>query len=255
MNYFSQKYAEYRIEKVGLSDLKPTKVGSAELQYKKASCKLQGYIDHFVHVEDFNVPILLINGKIWMSCTPMEIASHVVPIKKSKGVVGVGGLGLGYYVLSIMGSDLVSKIDVYEINNDVIKLFKKLHSKNKGFDKINFITGDIYEEIEKSETQYDFFYNDIYGELGSQEAVDDVSFFKEMKIKEYFYWGMEYDMYNSICNGAFGAVVVLLHDENISELMKHWTAFNKDMLSWLARDDDNNFNEKAFELLDESLFP
>lgn len=227
MNIFSIEYAKNEIKKVRFKEYEYNNI---KLFYKTLTPinNLQGYMETRVFTtNNIDIPVFTIDNQVWMSCTPMEMASHYVPIKKAKGRVGVAGLGMGYYILRIMNKKSVKSIDLYEIDEKVINIFKKEFSNRKGFEKINFIQGNLFDNLKN--TDYDFFYNDIYPTLGSTEAIDDMKYIKKQypKIKNYHYWGLELDFYDSIRKGSIFATNVLYKDKIIMKVFSDWCEYTK----------------------------
>jgi len=136
-------------------------------------------------------PVMFIDGDLWMSLSFSEIQSHYLPIEYANGVVGTGGLGMGYFTLRAAVKDSVERVDVYEIDPRVIKFFKKSFSRRKGFKKINFIEGDVRQTLKGKE--YDFFFMDIYQAMELNQAmIDDINFVLDVNtVIHYHLWGME----------------------------------------------------------------
>jgi len=84
------------------------------------------------------------NGNVWMSITPNEILTLRNSIRRSKGKVGIAGLGLGLSVRRILDRKQVEKVTVVEIDKDVIKYFGEPLLEEFG-DKLNIVNGDAYE--------------------------------------------------------------------------------------------------------------
>lgn len=150
------------------------------------------YYKSFESIENF--PTFRIDGKLWMSITPMEAETHYIPIKlasekKIKTVV-VGGLGLGYYVARIMGMSHIKKIVVYEYQQKVVDYFTECYGDREGFSKIEFVVGDIREKFVNQKC--DFCYMDIYEGVADTKAVEDrMNFLATNKIKNYWFWTEE----------------------------------------------------------------
>lgn len=258
MNIFSTEYTINEIKKAKFHEYQNKDI---KVFYKtlKSNSSLDGYMGTRVdNKKEINIPIFTINEQVWMSCTPMEMASHYVPIRKAKGKVGVGGLGMGYYILRIMNKKSVTNIDVYELNQDVINTFKNEFSNRDGFEKINFIQGDLFDNL--IDTEYDFFYNDIYPQLGMEEAIEDmkniVSNYK--KIKVYHYWGYEFDFFDAIRNGSIFAVTKLFKDKVFLKVFNDWCEYTeKNYMQFENEFVKNLYNfqeENKSKLFDDLLF-
>lgn len=66
-----------------------------------------------------------LNGRLWMSDTPDEIADHLPALHRAEEVGGrvlVNGLGLGMVVKALLAMDNVEHVDVVEINPQVVEL-------------------------------------------------------------------------------------------------------------------------------------
>ncbi|MEG1002766.1 rRNA adenine N-6-methyltransferase family protein [Clostridium sp.] len=139
--------------------------------------------------EEFNIkmPDLEGNDKYWMRISPKEIESTYGIIKNAHGKVGVVGLGLGYTVQEMAKRDEVKEIIVYEIEEDIIDLYRKNFKDNK---KIKIIKGDAYKA--KPET-FDYFFVDIYEYKLTESVVSDYVLFNKLhNIEDYTFWGVEH---------------------------------------------------------------
>lgn len=147
----------------------------------------EGYM--YERNEEFNInmPDLEGNDKYWMRISPKEVQSTYGIIKHAYGRVGVVGLGLGYTVQEMAKRDEVKEIIVYEIEEDIINLYKENFGENK---KIKIIKGDAYKA--KSET-FDYFFVDIYEYKLTDKVVSDYVLFNKLhKIEDYIFWGVEH---------------------------------------------------------------
>ena len=81
----------------------------------------------------------------WMSLTPNEILSQRGQVRRSKGKVGMAGLGLGWAARRVLERKQVKHLTVVERDPDIIKHFgqplKQLFS-----DKLTLVCGDAYEQ-------------------------------------------------------------------------------------------------------------
>lgn len=157
-----------------------------KLKYKEGGItRLDGYL-YADFREWTNFPMLLEKNTLWMSITPMEISSHYMPIELAKGIVGVAGLGLGYYIESIKDKKEVKKIIVFEQNKDIINLYLKNFGENE---KVQIVNMDI-RKIEGY--KFDFFYNDIYEDMLPLEIAEDYQIIMDKnEINIYWFWGLE----------------------------------------------------------------
>lgn len=203
MNAFSREYFKERLDFINnriktfklkdneflTEDNEPfIKEGNLMLRYAKGGfTRLDGYF--YKDMDKWtNFPILIDEKEevLWMSITPMEISSHYFPIKLSRGTVGVGGLGLGYYIESIKDKEDVNEIIVFESNEDVINLYYKNFGKS---DKVKIVREDV---TKIKGYKFDFFYNDIYPEMLPDEIAEhykDITSNNDISL--YWFWGLE----------------------------------------------------------------
>jgi hypothetical protein len=156
MNPFSQEYTEAEIEFMGLTE--PQTYGNLRIQLETS------HPWDYLNKKSFELtrpyPVLYEGEHQWMSLSPIEVQSHAVPIRRAVNKVAMGGLGLGYFALRVAEKPTVSSIDVYEINLKIVELFAELHGSRPGFEKFNFIMGDIMETM--NDKTYDFVYLDHF---------------------------------------------------------------------------------------------
>ena len=94
------------------------------------------------------VPILFKNTSFdgWqpiMSITPMEIMTLRPLVRKAKGRVLIGGLGLGYLTRKVLQRKKVKEVVVVEQNEHLIAFFGKFLLDEFG-DRVKIIKGDMY---------------------------------------------------------------------------------------------------------------
>lgn len=111
------------------------KVGTTEIVrgiYRRNYYAMQGIHGKAFYkaVNPIKITILKINNKIWMVDDPTHWWAMKLLAKRSKGRVLCGGLGLGLIVHALLRNKAVTKIDVAEINPDVIQLVKPLLPKS-----------------------------------------------------------------------------------------------------------------------------
>lgn len=148
--------------------------------------RLSGYMYRTFSPETIETVGLFINNQVWMSITPMEVESHYLPIQFAEGKVGVGGLGLGYYVNRILDSTLVDEVHVYETNEDVIALYLEQFCQHE---KLTIHNEDVLDLKGES---FSFFYMDIYADLLSDDVLPDMKkMLNANDIEHYHFWGME----------------------------------------------------------------
>ena len=157
---------------------------------KKPWGRLDDYMNVYFETGDYSCPMFMIDGRLWMSLTRMEIQSQVMPIAIAEGKVALLGLGMGFACLKMMAKPSVKEILVYELDPRVISFFKESFSRRRGFKKITFIEGDAREKFKDQEV--DVCYADIYPTLYGDKIDSDCKLFQSNnKIKNYIYWGFE----------------------------------------------------------------
>jgi hypothetical protein len=166
------------------------------IKYKTINGRIDGYLYRdLVYIE--NVPVFQIDGKTWMSITPMEVESHYIPIFCAQGRVGVAGLGLGYYVQRILDKPEVDEVDVYEIDQDVINTYLQIFGTHP---KLTIIKGDVLKLCKNQD--FDWFYNDIYQFRFDDKAFEDMTILEGNNIiADYHFWTLEAFILSAIQNG------------------------------------------------------
>ncbi|MGL5380055.1 hypothetical protein [Clostridium sp.] len=187
MKPYDKKYAVEKIkeynDKIAVNEIGNFKITKID--------GLQGIIRGYMYEkeDEINLDILELHGpkNIWMRLSPLEIESSYMPIKEAKGRVGIVGLGLGYVAQEIAKKNNVEEVVVYEIEKDVIDLYKANFAENP---KIKILYQDAYKA---SREDFDFFYVDIYEYKLTKKVVEDYSFFNTLhNIEDYSFWGMEH---------------------------------------------------------------
>lgn len=148
---------------------------------------LQGYM--YENKEEYNIDIIKLykNNINLMKLTPKEIESSYGAINAAHGKVGIVGLGLGYVVQEIAKKHNVKEVIIYEISEEVIKLYNQNFEKNE---KIKIIKGDAFTTKKE---KFDFFYVDIYEQKLTSKIVEDYKIFTQLhEIEEYAFWGLEH---------------------------------------------------------------
>ena len=120
----------------------------------------------------FIYPAIIQKDRIWMSIIPHEIETMREPIKNASGKVLVLGLGLGYYLYHISQKASVKEIDVIEIDENVISIFKKyLINKFPKKNKIKIIHADAIKYLKDNKKHYDYVFADIWHNVGDGEML------------------------------------------------------------------------------------
>jgi len=121
------------------------------------------------------VPITILKDKdgIWMTDVPAEQASAHNALRKCKGRVLVGGLGLGYFAKKIQEKNNVTSVIIIEISKDVINLVWKHLKLDKRF---IIVCMDIkkYLKAYTSNRRFDWVYLDVWHADSEYEFVDNV---------------------------------------------------------------------------------
>ena len=148
---------------------------------------LQGYM--YENKEEYNIDVIQLykNDVGLMKLTPKEIESSYVIIHFAYGKVGIVGLGIGYVVQEIAKRCNVKEVIVYEISEEVIKLYNQNFEKNE---KIKIIKGDAFKAKREN---FDFFYVNTYEYELASKVVEDYKTFNELhEIEDYAFWGLEH---------------------------------------------------------------
>jgi len=203
-NRFSDRYAQQQVDWYSLKDYVAN--GS---EVKVHSAPLRGRADEYFNKRfwtgEFDVPMMRINGKLWMSITPLEVQSMILPIQRAWGYVGTGGLGMGYFALKCAEKDEVKQIKVWEHNPHVIKFFNSSFSHRKGFEKIQIIEEDVRQIKEQ---QFSYFFMDIYQTQLPDEVLDDTNnFYKNGNdAGQYDFWCQEWAIMQYFMDSGEGSV-------------------------------------------------
>lgn len=126
--------------------------------------------------EEFTFPVVLEDGREWMSITPNEVETMRAGIAAAHGRAVTFGLGLGYYAYLASEKPEVAKMTIVERDLNVIKLFKEhILPQFAHKDKIEVINADAFE-FAAGMKDYDFAYVDIW-----HDAADGVELYAKMK--------------------------------------------------------------------------
>lgn len=166
------------------------KVGNAEIDLQDfTGGMIKNYIGPQMHVSgQFKVARLLIDNEVFMSTWPMEVQSHINPVRWAKGRVLVAGLGLGYYIRKILNNPEVTKIDVFETNEHVIRMYENQFGRHP---KVDIQHWNVFQRAVVRE-QYDFAYIDIWPDLQLEKVITDMKVILELiKADRIMPWGIE----------------------------------------------------------------
>lgn len=195
-NPFDDEYVKRELRWYGQRALKvaDTMDKGFQLRMKTPQGVLPDYLNKNYRIEELQVPVLFLDGNLWMSLTPMEIQSQFLVINGAAGDVGVAGLGMGYASLKMAQSDRVDSVTVFENDPRVIQFFKETFGRRKGFKKFRFVEGDARKKIPVHDSLFDLLYVDIYQAMLPDVVVDDIKHF-ELCVHNfpegYHFWGQE----------------------------------------------------------------
>lgn len=130
------------------------------------------------------IPILMLNGEVWMSLTPMEIISQRAGLRQAKGDVLIGGLGMGWLAIEVAKKKSVTSVTVIEHNQRVIELFKDKVCENP---KVMVLEDDAYEYAYKMHHKFDSILFDVWESYG--RAYNDHKFWKINDVSKCTVWG------------------------------------------------------------------
>ena len=120
--------------------------------------------------EEFSYPVVMQNGREWMSLKPNEIETMRTHIENARGRVLVYGLGLGYYAFMVSQKKTITKVTVVEKDSNLIEIFEKeILPQFPNRAKIEIINDDAYafaSRIEPDSGIYDFIFSDIWHDTG-----------------------------------------------------------------------------------------
>jgi hypothetical protein len=187
---FTNEFVDEEIAFMGMD--RDVKIGKVELVNRTLPpmVRMDHYLNVHLEITERKIPTYYRDGQLWMSMTAMEVQSHAVPLALAEGIVGVAGLGIGYFVLRAMDDLTVDSIDVYEQDEECIDLFVRQFKDREGFDKVSFILGDARENMR--DKLYDMVFVDIYQTLLPDEVIEDITLFCDNNfISCYRFWGQE----------------------------------------------------------------
>ncbi len=195
LNPFSDEYFFQELEFYGEVHEK-VKSGTVCLSGSRVVGRCDDYFTvNFRILDSVSIPMLKEGTRLWMSLTPMEIQSMWVPLEYAEGLVGAGGLGLGYFALRAASKSKVSKVLVIEQNRDVIKIFRDRFADRPEYKKIEIVQGDVREKFH--DHTYDMFFMDVYESLLDDECFEDFKDFSNYGGK-YRFWGQELILHQAI---------------------------------------------------------
>ena len=195
MHPYSQAY--YQRELQALAALEPRVIGRLVLSRESGPRPELGYM----YVEKRrtplrDVPVLRLDGRVWMSLTPMEVQSGFLPICRAHGRVGTAGLGLGYFVRRVLDKPDVDRVVVYEVRREVLELYERTFGTHPKLE-LRHANARLLEG-----ERWDFFYADMYRQLLTPSAIDDMTALcSANRVGAYHWWSMEQAVFEALCAG------------------------------------------------------
>lgn len=124
---------------------------------------------------------------VWMSLTPMEVLTQRSGVKRGRGRVLVGGLGMGWFVQRVLERKQVEHVTVYDTNEDVLDYFgKPIKEKFKG--KVTLQHGDVFKVRKPDE--YDSILLDVWSSYHGAESDQRLKALKKkVDEKKVWTWG------------------------------------------------------------------
>ena len=241
-NRFSDRYAHQQVEWYSLKEYKKNGV---EIRTRNLRGRADEYLNNRYWIGELDAPILYINREIWMSLTPLEIQSMILPIDRAWGYVGTGGLGMGYFALKCAEKHDVKEVKVWETNERVIEFFNTSFNHRQGFEKIKIFHADA-REIRNE--QFSYFFMDIYSSQLPNEVLEDLhNFWKHQNdAGTYEFWCQEWALFSYVLDHKD----VFLDDLELGVLHDFITAE-------LHRDDEENdvmLKQNLFKPLPDTKF-
>jgi len=211
---FDDEFAAQEIEFIGLDE--EFEEGGVVLRLRTVHRRCDDYLNKNWRIGEFTVPILHIDEQLWMSLTPMEIQSNYMAWKMAGGLVGMGGLGLGYAPMRAAAEDEVERVYVYENDQRVIDFFLHRHRKREELKKITVVKVDDVRDtltLDEDLPAFDFFYMDIYPALLGDEVLEDWKLMRDtMVAQEFRFWGQERVYLDGLSHEIIGPEELPMHD-------------------------------------------
>lgn len=193
MNRFNDEYTKQEIAWYALKEYKKNGI---EVCSKPIYGRQDELFSKRFWAKEFDVPVLFIDGNLWMSIAPREVQSMILPIGRAWGSVGTGGLGMGYFALKSAEKDGVSEVKVWENNPNVIQFFTESFSHRKGFDKIKIIQADVRDMRDES---FSYFFMDIYSQILPNTIFEDTdTFMRYNEAGMYDIWHQEWPLLQAV---------------------------------------------------------
>lgn len=112
---------------------------------------------------------LRLDGKVWMSDTPDEIADHMPFIRAATGNVLVTGLGLGVAVQALLRKPDVRRVDVVELSPHVARLIGPCFEHDPRF---HLHVADAWTWTPPAGIRYDWAWHDIWRDISPDNLAE-----------------------------------------------------------------------------------
>lgn len=138
--------------------------------------------------------------ELWMSYTPQEVATLRPGLRKAKGAVVIGGLGMGWLLTRVLQKKNVNRVWLVEQSQElcdwILPLIKERVTRWQ-YNKLTVTVGDAKELIPK--THADVALWDIWETLGHVDHEDEAAMQQKCpNIKTTWFWGASAKIPNSI---------------------------------------------------------
>lgn len=121
---------------------------------------------------EVSIPILTTSmiSEPWMSLTPSEILSQRAGVKKARGNVLIGGLGMGWFARRVLERKQVNRVVIVDKSPDIIQMFGEPLRRDFGH-RVELVEGDAFEYARHRVPQFDSILFDVWEGYG--HARDD----------------------------------------------------------------------------------
>jgi hypothetical protein len=135
--------------------------------------------------------LLIRDGSVWMSLSPVEIESLAPHVPQMQGHVVIAGLGMGLALYNALLRPAVRRITVVERDPEIVALFEEIRgSEWPAPDRFAMAIADAL--VWRSAEPVDYLYADIWDRLGTPEAAADTrAMCLNLRPKAAGFWGME----------------------------------------------------------------
>jgi spermidine synthase len=134
-------------------------IDEKEYQRLQMMCQIGNSYQGHGSIEIGSYKRLFINGKLFMSNTPMEVITNINFIRNAHGNVLIAGLGLGLIIYAIQDLEHVTSITIIEKNKTLIDIMNEVSGFNK---KVNIIHEDVFTCNFPKHIIFDTIYFDIW---------------------------------------------------------------------------------------------